>query len=158
MIPVSASVPVSVDDTAALLGRGDDIVRLRLPPTGRPGGRRGWTRRVPGQNALVILATAGFAQDSRAGVTIGTTRRHKSCQRPIWLNPLLRFSSFDPKSGGIRASLSLVDDFRPVHSLDSLTAGAAVVQCTGRRDPGLTSWRAATGFRAGFRAGFREGS
>jgi uncharacterized protein with von Willebrand factor type A (vWA) domain len=34
----------------------------------------------------------------------------------------LRFSGFQPKSQGIRAMLPHVDDFRPVHNLESLRA------------------------------------
>ena len=49
-------------------------------------------------------------------------RLHRSCRRLIWLNPLLRWDGFQPKSGGIRAMLPYVDEFRTVHSLDSLRA------------------------------------
>ncbi len=38
---------------------------------------------------------------------------HRSCRRLIWLNPLLRWAGFEPKSQGIRAMLPHVDDFRP---------------------------------------------
>jgi uncharacterized protein with von Willebrand factor type A (vWA) domain len=47
-------------------------------------------------------------------------RLHRSCRRLIWLNPLLRWAGFEPKSQGIRAMLPYVDEFRPVHNLDSL--------------------------------------
>ena len=47
-------------------------------------------------------------------------RLHKSCRRLIWLNPLLRYEGFEPKSRGVRAMLPHVDDFRTVHNLDSL--------------------------------------
>ena len=45
-----------------------------------------------------------------------------SCRRLIWLNPLLRWAGFEPKSQGIRAMLPHVDEFRPVHNLASLRA------------------------------------
>jgi uncharacterized protein len=47
-------------------------------------------------------------------------RLHKSCRRLIWLNPLLRYEAFAPKSLGMRAMLPHVDEFRPVHNLESL--------------------------------------
>jgi uncharacterized protein with von Willebrand factor type A (vWA) domain len=47
-------------------------------------------------------------------------RLHKSCRRLIWLNPLLRFDGYAPKTAGARAMMPLVDEFRPVHNLDSL--------------------------------------
>jgi uncharacterized protein with von Willebrand factor type A (vWA) domain len=47
-------------------------------------------------------------------------RLHRSCRRLIWLNPLLRYEGFEPKSLGLRAMLPHVDEFRPVHNLESL--------------------------------------
>jgi hypothetical protein len=68
-------------------------------------------------------------------------RLHKSCRRLIWLNPLLRFDGFAPKSLGVRAILPHVDDFRPVHSLDSLDQLAAALgrDQTGRSGE-MTGW------------------
>ncbi len=45
-----------------------------------------------------------------------------SCRRLIWLNPLLRFDGFAAKARGIRAMLPHVDEFRPIHSLESMEA------------------------------------
>ncbi len=59
-------------------------------------------------------------------------RLHKSCRRLIWLNPLLRFEGFQPKSLGVRAILPHVDEFRPVHNLDSL---AELAQALARPAP-----------------------
>jgi uncharacterized protein with von Willebrand factor type A (vWA) domain len=47
-------------------------------------------------------------------------RLHKSCRRLLWLNPLLRFTRFEPRAAGIRTMLPHVDGFLPVHNLDSL--------------------------------------
>jgi uncharacterized protein with von Willebrand factor type A (vWA) domain len=47
-------------------------------------------------------------------------RLHKSCHRLLWLNPLLRYSRFEPRAAGIRAMLPHVDAFLPVHNLESL--------------------------------------
>jgi uncharacterized protein with von Willebrand factor type A (vWA) domain len=47
-------------------------------------------------------------------------RLAKSCRRLIWLNPLLRYEGFEPRAAGIRAMLPYVDDFLPVHNLESL--------------------------------------
>jgi uncharacterized protein with von Willebrand factor type A (vWA) domain len=49
-------------------------------------------------------------------------RLHRSSRRLIWLNPLLRWDGFSPKTQGARAMLPHVDEFRPVHSLASLSA------------------------------------
>ena len=47
-------------------------------------------------------------------------RLHKSCRRLVWLNPLLRWQGFEPRAAGIKAIMPHVDEFRPVHNLDSL--------------------------------------
>ncbi len=79
-----------------------------------------WAKRVLGQGAIVLLITDGLDRDGAAGLAENMDRLHRSCSRLVWLNPLLRWSGFEPKSQGIRAMLPHVDDFRPVHNLDSL--------------------------------------
>lgn len=86
-----------------------------------------WARRVLGQGAVVLLVTDGLDRpregaDPGAGLSENMERLHKSCRRLIWLNPLLRWDGFAPKSQGIRAMLPHVDEFRPVHNLASLRA------------------------------------
>ncbi len=81
-----------------------------------------WARRVLGQGAVVLLVTDGLDRDGAVGLAENMDRLHRSCRRLIWLNPLLRWDGFQPKSGGIRAMLPHVDEFRTVHSLDSLRA------------------------------------
>ena len=81
---------------------------------------RHWARRVLGQGAVVLLVTDGLDRDGAAGLAENMDRLHRSCRRLIWLNPLLRWDGFQPKSTGIRAMLPHVDEFRTVHSLDSL--------------------------------------
>lgn len=83
---------------------------------------RFWARRVLGQGAVVLLITDGLERDSMTGLAEAMDRLHRSCRRVIWLNPLLRWSGFEPKSQGIRAMLPHVDEFRPVHNLASLRA------------------------------------
>ncbi len=79
-----------------------------------------WSRRVLGQGAVVLLVTDGLDRDGAAGLSENMERLHKSCARLVWLNPLLRWDGFAPKSQGIRAMLPHVDEFRTVHSLASL--------------------------------------
>ena len=74
------------------------------------------------QGAVVLLVTDGLDRDGAAGLAENMERLHKSCRRLIWLNPLLRWEGFEPKSQGIRAMLPHVDEFRPVHNLASLRA------------------------------------
>ncbi|MCE2493819.1 MAG: VWA domain-containing protein [Alphaproteobacteria bacterium] len=79
-----------------------------------------WSRRVLGQGALVLLISDGLDRDSGEGLEAEIERLHKSCRRLIWLNPLLRYEGFEPKSLGVRAILPHVDEFRTVHNLQSL--------------------------------------
>ena len=79
-----------------------------------------WSRRVLGQGAVVLLITDGLDREGAAGLTEEMERLHKSCARLIWLNPLLRYGGYEPKSQGNKAMLPHVDEFRPVHNLESL--------------------------------------
>ena len=81
---------------------------------------RVWARRVLGQGAVVLLVSDGLDREGARGLDAAMDRLHRSCRRLIWLNPLLRWSGFEPKSQGIRAMLPHVDEFRPVHNLASL--------------------------------------
>ncbi len=102
---------------------------------------RHWSRRVLGQGAVVILISDGLDRDAGRGLTEEMDRLHKSCRRLIWLNPLLRFEGFEPKSQGIRAILPNVDDFRPVHNLLSLgELIEALSRPAGRRREGMDEW------------------
>lgn len=102
---------------------------------------RTWARRVLGQGAVVLLITDGLDRDAGEGLAAEADRLHKSCRRLVWLNPLLRWEGFAPKSSGIRALLPHVDDFRPVHNLNSLAGLADALNREGpRRAEGLRKW------------------
>lgn len=81
-----------------------------------------WARRVLGQGAIVLLVTDGLDRDAGEGIEPEIARLHRQSKRLIWLNPLLRYDRFEPKSLGIKALLPHVDEFRPVHSIASLAA------------------------------------
>jgi hypothetical protein len=81
---------------------------------------RKWSRRVLGQGAVVLLFSDGLERDEGEDLGAEMDRLHRSCRRLIWLNPLLRFEGFAAKARGIRAMLPHVDDFRPIHSLESM--------------------------------------
>ena len=66
-----------------------------------------------------------------------TERLRLSCRRLIWLNPLLRWTSFAPRAQGIRAILPHVDSFRAGHSIASLEALGRAIS-----DPGDTGEKA----------------
>jgi uncharacterized protein with von Willebrand factor type A (vWA) domain len=95
---------------------------------------RRWSRRLLGQNAVVLLISDGLDADAGAGLAFEMERLAKSCARLVWLNPLLRYSGFEARPAGIRAMLPHVDDFLPVHNLRSLTELAGVLARPPRRD------------------------
>lgn len=92
-----------------------------------------WSRRVLGQGAVVLMISDGLDRDAGEGIGAEIERLHKSCRRLIWLNPLLRYAGFEPKSKGIKALLPHVDDFRTVHNLASL---GDLAQALSRPQPG----------------------
>ena len=103
---------------------------------------RDWSRRVLGQGAVVLLVTDGLDREGAAGLAENMERLHKSCSRLVWLNPLLRWDGFQPKSQGIRAMLPHVDEFRTVHNLASLRALVATLSRPLPRG-GMDRWRSA---------------
>ncbi|HUA54350.1 MAG TPA: VWA domain-containing protein [Candidatus Sulfotelmatobacter sp.] len=99
-----------------------------------------WSRRVLGQGAILLLISDGLDKDAGANLAAEAERLSMSCRRLIWLNPLLRFVGFAPKSLGIRAILPYVDELRPVHNLSSLidlgkALGRPIQQRGARRTP-----------------------
>ncbi|MCP1199438.1 VWA domain-containing protein [Notoacmeibacter sp. MSK16QG-6] len=93
---------------------------------------RDWSRRVLGQGASVLLITDGLEREGSELLAREMERLQKSCKRLIWLNPLLRFDGFEARAAGVRAMLPFVDEFRPVHNMDSL-AGLCAALSTGMK-------------------------
>lgn len=83
-----------------------------------------WARRVLGQGAHVLLMTDGLDREDVVQLAAEMRRLRLAARRIVWLNPLLRFQGFEARAAGIRAMMPFVDEFRPVHSLNSL-AGLA---------------------------------
>jgi len=81
---------------------------------------RRWSRRLLGQNAVVLLISDGLDAEAGEGLAFEIERLAKSASRLVWLNPLLRYPGFEARPAGIRAMLPYVDDFLPVHNVASL--------------------------------------
>jgi len=92
-----------------------------------------WSRRVLGQGAVLLFISDGLDRDAGEGLAKEMERLHKSCRRLIWLNPLLRYEGYEPRSMGARTIMPHVDEFRPVHSLESLADLTRVLSVPGRR-------------------------
>ena len=94
---------------------------------------RFWSRRVLGQGAIVLMITDGLDRDAGTGLAAEMDRLHRSCRKLIWLNPLLRYEGFEPRSLGMKAMLPYVDEFRPVHNLESLETLIDVISAAAQR-------------------------
>ncbi len=105
---------------------------------------RDWSRRLLAQGAVVVLMTDGLDRDTGDNLAIAVNRLHMSSRCLIWLNPLLRYDGFEPKSWGIRAMLPHVDVFRSAHNLASLEELAGLLaDATGADDEESMRWRQA---------------
>jgi uncharacterized protein with von Willebrand factor type A (vWA) domain len=81
-----------------------------------------WGRRVLRRGAIVIIVSDGW---ERGDVSILRREMHhlqRRCYRLIWLNPLSGKSTYQPLAEGMAAALPAVDDFLPIHNLQSLKA------------------------------------
>jgi uncharacterized protein with von Willebrand factor type A (vWA) domain len=81
---------------------------------------RDWSRRVLGQGAVVLLITDGLDRDDPDALAREMERLHLSSRKLIWLNPLLRWDGFAPRTAGIKAMLPHVDSFRAGHNIAAL--------------------------------------
>jgi uncharacterized protein with von Willebrand factor type A (vWA) domain len=72
-----------------------------------------WGRRVLAGNAVVVLLSDGLERDTESDLEFQVSRLHRSCRQLIWLNPMLRYTEFQPRAFGIRTMLPHVDRFLP---------------------------------------------
>lgn len=79
-----------------------------------------WGRRVLGQGAVVVIVSDGWDRGDPEMLSREMSRLARSCERLIWLNPLIATPGFEPLTRGLQAALPHVDDFLPVHNLESL--------------------------------------
>ncbi len=105
-----------------------------------------WSRRVLAQSAVVVLLSDGLERDSKADLDFQMQRLHRSCRQLIWMNPMLRYSEFEPRATGIRAMLPHVDWFLPAHNIESIgQLGRLLQQHADRSEAGrrVAKYRAA---------------
>jgi uncharacterized protein with von Willebrand factor type A (vWA) domain len=87
-----------------------------------------WARRVTRHGPVVLLVSDGWDRGDPAALAHELARVRRSCRRLIWLNPLLGSAGYEPLTRGMQAALGYVDDFLPVHNLESLERVAAHLQ------------------------------
>lgn len=79
-----------------------------------------WARRTLRNGAIVLLISDGWDRGDIPLLEREMGRLSRNCSRLIWLNPHLGYEKYQPLTRGMRAALPFVDDFLPVHNLESL--------------------------------------
>jgi uncharacterized protein with von Willebrand factor type A (vWA) domain len=87
-----------------------------------------WARRVMRHGPVVLVVSDGWDRGDPAALAHELARVRRSCRRLIWLNPLLGSAGYEPLTRGMQAAIEYVDDFLPVHNLESLERLAAHLQ------------------------------
>jgi len=82
---------------------------------------RVWARRVLSGGAVVLIISDGWDTGNIRLLSKEADRLHRSCHRLIWLNPNLGYEDFQPLTHGLQAIQPHVDEFLPIHNLNSLT-------------------------------------
>ena len=80
-----------------------------------------WARRVLSGGAVVLIISDGWDTGNIELLNKEADRLHRSCHRLIWLNPNLGYEDFQPLTQGLQAIQPHVDEFLPIHNLNSLT-------------------------------------
>jgi uncharacterized protein with von Willebrand factor type A (vWA) domain len=99
-----------------------------------------WSRRVLGQGAHVLLMTDGLERDDIDLLEAEMARLSRSARHIVWLNPLLRYSKFEARAAGIKAIMPYVDEFRPCHSLETLSDLADALSGSAKPEHNPRAW------------------
>ena len=99
-----------------------------------------WARRVLSGGAIVLFISDGLERRLSDELHMEMDRLHRTARRVIWLNPLLRYDAFEAKASGILALLPHVDEFRPIHSLQSMKALCRVLMSEGSKSANPKRW------------------
>jgi hypothetical protein len=82
---------------------------------------RQWSRRVLRRGAIVLIISDGWERGDVSVLRQEMAYLQRRSHRLIWLNPLLGRAGYQPLVEGMAAALPHIDDFLPVHNLQSLT-------------------------------------
>ncbi len=81
---------------------------------------RVWARRVLGRGAIALIISDGWDRGDPLQLDREMARLRRTAFRVIWLNPLLGSPHYRPLTRGMQAALPYLDEFLPVHNLNSL--------------------------------------
>jgi len=86
---------------------------------------RRWSRRVLRRGAILMIVSDGWERGAIDHLRAEMRYLQLRCHRLIWLNPLIGKKDYQPLVEGMAAALPYIDDFLPIHNLQSLMALAA---------------------------------
>jgi uncharacterized protein with von Willebrand factor type A (vWA) domain len=97
------------------------------------GFNRRWARRVLGRGAVALVVSDGWEHGDPGLLARETRALRRRCHRLIWLNPLAGREGYQPRAAGMAAAVRHIDDFLPVHNLQSLEDLATHLAALGPR-------------------------
>ena len=81
---------------------------------------RQWSRRVLRRGAVTLIVSDGWERGDTTRLANEMRYLKHRCHRLIWLNPLAGHHDYRPRASGMAAAMPFIDDFLPIHNLDSL--------------------------------------
>ena len=94
---------------------------------------RYWARRVLSRGAVVMVISDGLDTGNIEMLRREIDRLNRSCHWLIWMNPNLGYEDYEPLTQGIQTIFPHVDDFLPIHNLDSLITLGKVLKTLQKR-------------------------
>lgn len=102
---------------------------------------RSWSRRVLRRGAIVLVVSDGWERGNVESLKRELRHLYHRCHRLMWLNPHLGQSGYQPLVEGMAAALPYIDDFLPIHNLQSLRElGTCLNLLTSRRTGLPAAW------------------
>lgn len=92
-----------------------------------------WSRRVLRRGAVVLMVSDGWERGDVSILKQEMRYLQHRCYRLVWLNPLLGKSTYQPLVEGMATALPFIDDFLPIHNLQSLSTLAEHLGALGKR-------------------------
>lgn len=89
---------------------------------------RRWARRVLRGGAVVLIVSDGWDRGEPGRLSREMERLSLSCDRLIWLSPLLGSPGYEPLTRGLQVALPWVDDFLSVRDLRSVRQLASALE------------------------------
>jgi uncharacterized protein with von Willebrand factor type A (vWA) domain len=77
---------------------------------------------------LVVIISDGWDTGDTAILAQAMAQLKRRAFRVIWLNPLLGSVNYQPVCKGMSTALPYIDDFIPVHNIDSIRQFGRLVQ------------------------------